>query len=145
MLPSGLMEASALVPLPPPPQVAPAQPTPVLMGPEELPAFLYFSFQPKRSAPRRYSFCRTSEGSFLMRSSTGSMLILPANSSMMDSMPKEAVGWPGARKARAEPALMVTPDCFTRMLGTLYIYGAGNSAPPPPPSLEPALPMPAVP
>src|SRR5204863_3078275 len=50
-VPSGLTWACALVPLPPPPHVAPAQPTPVLMGPPELPGFLYFSFQPNRSAP----------------------------------------------------------------------------------------------
>ena len=118
-LPSGLISASALVPLPPPPQVAPAQPTPVLIGPAELPGFLYFSFQPNFSAPRRYSFFRTSEGSFLMRSSTGSMSILAANSSMIDSMPKDAVGWPGARNARADPALTVTPACFTRVFGTV--------------------------
>src|SRR5882724_972092 len=47
-LPSGLTCASAFVPCPPPPQVAPAQPTPVLIWPDEAPGFLYFSFQPKR-------------------------------------------------------------------------------------------------
>src|ERR1043166_1703016 len=60
MLPSDLIWASALVPRPPPPQVAPAQPTPVLTIPAVLPGFLYFSFHPNRSAPSLYSFLRTS-------------------------------------------------------------------------------------
>src|SRR2546430_9872034 len=41
--------------------VAPAQPTPVLIGPGELPGFLYFSFQPNFSAPSVYSLRRRSE------------------------------------------------------------------------------------
>src|SRR5438477_9789949 len=120
-----------MVPLPPPPQEEPAHPMPVFIGPGELPGFLYFSFQPNFSAPILYSFRRMFAGSFglsarcgsgesfLMRNSTGSRFIFTARSSMMDSMPNEEGGQDGARNARAEPALTFTPDCFTRVFGTL--------------------------
>ena len=86
--------------------------------PGELPGFWYFSFQPNFSAPILYSRWRTSLGSFFSRNSSGSMPSFTARSSMADSMPKDAGGFPGARKARAEPALTATCDCFTRVFGT---------------------------
>src|SRR5580704_10729378 len=117
-LPSGLICTSASEPRPPPPQVAPAQPIPTLIGPGEEPGGLYFCFQPKRSMPTAYSRWRILFGSFFRRSSTGSIFNFAASASTIDSMPNEAMGWPGARKARAWPALIATEDCFTRMLGT---------------------------
>src|ERR1017187_744371 len=117
-LPSELICTSACVPRPPPPQVALAQPTPTLIGPGEEPGGLYFCFQPKRSMPMAYSRWRILFGSFFKRSSTGSIFNFTASSSTIDSMPNDAMGWPGARNARAWPALMATEDCFTRILGT---------------------------
>jgi len=68
-------------------QAAPAQPTPVLTTPGELPGLRYFCFQPNLSAPKAYSRWRMGLGSFLSRNSTGSMPSFTARSSMADSMP----------------------------------------------------------
>src|SRR4051812_34138370 len=113
-LPSGLIWASALVPRPPPPQAEPAQPMPVLIGPGELPGFLYFVFQPNFSAPIFNCSCRIFDGSFLIRISTGSTFNFTARSSRIDSMPNEDGGQAGARNARAEPALTATADWLER-------------------------------
>src|SRR6516165_5589796 len=49
-LPSGLIRTSASESRPPPPQVAPAQPTPFFTGPSKEAAGRYLAFHPKRSA-----------------------------------------------------------------------------------------------
>ena len=121
MLPSGLICASPWVwwLAPPAGQAAPAQPTPVLTTPGELPGLRYLCFQPNLSVPRAYSRCRMGLGSFFSRNSTGSRPSFTARSSIADSMPKDAGGFPGARKARADPALTTTAVCLTRVFGTL--------------------------
>src|SRR5215472_346039 len=91
-LPSGLIRTSASEPRPPPPQVAPAQPTPVFTGPSEEAGERYLTFHPKRSAAILYCWRRTSDGSFLIRNSTGSMPRASAISSMIDSIPNDAWG-----------------------------------------------------
>jgi hypothetical protein len=75
------------------------------------------SFQPIFSAPILNSSRRTGEGSFLMRSSSGSMLSLAASSSIAASRAKAPWGWPGARKAAEGPALVKTSNSSTRRLG----------------------------
>ena len=45
---------------------------------------------------------------------------------MADSMPKDAGGLPGARKARAEPALTATAGLFHARVGNLVKVGHGN-------------------
>src|SRR5271165_2327 len=91
-VPSGLIRTSASEPRPAPPQVAPAQPIPDFTGPSEDAGDWYLALQPKRSAATWYCWRRISDGSFLIRSSTGSIRRASAISSMIDSIPNDAWG-----------------------------------------------------
>ena len=66
--------------------------------------------QPIRSAPMRNSSRRTSEGSFFMRNSRGSIPIFAASSSIVASSAKAPCGCPGARIAAEGPALVKTSN-----------------------------------
>ncbi len=65
-------------------------------------------FQPIFSAPTRNSSRRTSDGSFFIRNSSGSMPSFAASSSIVASRAKAPCGCPGARIAADGPALVKT-------------------------------------
>jgi hypothetical protein len=120
MLPSGLICASPACPAAAAAgHAAPAQPIPVLTTPGELPGLLifflpaeFFRAQPVFAPANLVRIIFQPQFHRVHAEFHGKII-------HRDSMPNDAGGCPGARKARAEPALTATADCFTRVFGTL--------------------------